>query len=185
MLRPYRQTALAAAFAAPGEAAAQPQGATFYAAPAGRGTQCTKRHPFAPQDAVMHCPAPAVSGCLINLADGVYADPAINISYYRAVHINGNCQAPRKVVLRVANKPAALITVQDHAIGIVSCLTVEATVDGATAILGRRHVIVDYVNIVFGADAQGHACFHDRILHRQLRGQCLARRGCPRARCRQ
>jgi hypothetical protein len=38
----------------------------------------------------------------------------------------GNCEDPNAVIFR-ATKPGALVAIQDHAIGMVSCLTIEAT----------------------------------------------------------
>jgi hypothetical protein len=46
--------------------------------------------------------------CHVQLADGIYLDPEINIFYYRFISVTGNCDSPQAVVLR-ATKPGILV----------------------------------------------------------------------------
>ena len=133
-----------------------------YASPTGsNNVQFSQDQPCTPQAAVQACHAKPAETCRVNLGDGVYIDPAINIYYYRGIDIEGNCKAPQNVILR-ATKPSPLIFIQDHAIGIVKCLALEASVPGAIGISGRQHIIADYDRVIFGPMRGGtHIALND------------------------
>jgi hypothetical protein len=140
---------LALAFFLPTSPAVAQSSATFYVDPFGSGTQCTLANRCALPTAMSSCYAQAVEICNINFNDGIYVDPGVNIYYYRAVQLVGNCSAPQNVILRATIPNTALIWIQDHAIGIVQCLTLEAHVNGVSGIMGRQHIIADWGNIIF------------------------------------
>jgi hypothetical protein len=120
-----------------------------YASPSGDANQvCSEAQPCSPQGAVLACNHHAYELCKVSFAPGVYLDPEIDIYYYRVVHLTGDCKAPQSVVLR-ATRQSTLIWVQDHAIGSIHCMTLDATAT-ATAIAGRQHVIIDYDTLKFG-----------------------------------
>src|SRR5262245_28904661 len=75
--------------------AAAQSNASFFVDPFGSGTQCTPANRCALQTAMSSCYAQSVEICNIVLNDGVYADPGVNIYYYRVVRLTGNCLAPR------------------------------------------------------------------------------------------
>jgi hypothetical protein len=133
---------------------AQPYGTYLYASPTGTNDECSRERPYTAQAAANTCQEKSRDMCTVHLADGVYVDPAIDIHYYRGITIKGNCEAPQNVVLR-ATKPGALISIQDHTIGILGCLTLEATVPGTAGLLGRQHVIIDYDRMIFGPMSGG------------------------------
>src|SRR5262245_46044872 len=135
------------------------QSAAFYVDPFGSGTQCTPASRCTLQTAMSSCYAQTAQICSISLNDGVYVDPTDNIYYYRAIQLVGNCGAPQNVVLRAATPNTALIWIQDHAIGRVECLTLEAHVNGITGIMGRQHVIADWGTVRFGAMPLGYHVF--------------------------
>jgi len=82
---------------------------TFFAAPGATDNgQCTRAAPCTPQGAVLACHAQSGSVCHVQLADGIYLDPEINIFYYRFISVTGNCDSPQAVVLR-ATKPGILV----------------------------------------------------------------------------
>jgi len=125
----------------------------FVAAPNGvHKGKCTSRRPCSPQGAVNACPDGRV--CSILLKPGLYLDPAVNIHYHRTIMLYGNCEDPHAVIFR-ATKPGALVAIQDHAIGAVRCLTLEATAPGAVGISGRQHIIADYERVIFGPMPEG------------------------------
>ena len=135
---------------------AQPS-ANFYAAPETTDNpECSLQRPCSPQGAFRACRSQLIENCVISLTDGLYDDPEINIYYYRMVQLTGNCSNPNAVVLRATKDDATLIWIQDHAIGIIECMTLDSTAKGTIAIAGRQHVIIDYKNIVFGETNGGH-----------------------------
>ena len=129
---------------------AQPYSTYLYASPTGTNNECSQERPCTAQAAVKACQEKSRDICAVHLADGVYIDPAINIYYYRAIMIEGNCEAPQNVVLRATKPGGALIMIQDHAIGVLRCLALEASVPGAAGIVGRQHIIADYEHVIFG-----------------------------------
>src|SRR6516165_10528556 len=117
---------------------AQPS-ANFYAAPETTDNpECSLQRPCSPQGAFRACRSQPIEECVISLTDGVYDDPEINIYYYRMVQLTGNCSNPNAVVLRATKDDATLIWIQDYAIGIIECMT------------------LDYTDIVFGETNGGH-----------------------------
>src|SRR5262249_9196314 len=84
-------------FVAPSPAAAQLL-AFFSVSPNGSGSQCTLESPCALQTAMANCYDQAKSVCDLRLNDGVYADPGVNIFYYRKITLTGNCNAPQNVI---------------------------------------------------------------------------------------
>jgi hypothetical protein len=125
----------------------------FVAAPDGHDNRkCTKARPCSPQGAVNACPDGQV--CSIQLQPGLYLDPAVNIYYHRTIMLFGNCEDPNAVIFR-ATKPGALVAIQDHAIGAVRCLTLEATAPSVVGISGRQHIIADYERVIFGPMPEG------------------------------
>jgi hypothetical protein len=129
----------------------------FYASPSGSGTLCTQAQPCLPQEAVLACHAQTAEVCFVSLADGVYLNPAIDIAYYRRVDLIGNCNQPQNVVLRATHAGTNIIAIQDHATGIIRCLTLDATetATGVGGIVTRQHVIADYDTIIFGPMPSG------------------------------
>ena len=90
-----------------------PAGAQYYVAPSGTDNGvCTEAQPCTPQGAVKLCFQP--DGCRIDVADGDYPNPAIDIFYRRTVLMIGNCNNPAAVRLHATQPNAVLITVQDH-----------------------------------------------------------------------
>jgi hypothetical protein len=133
-------------------APAQGQIAFFVAAPDGTDNgECTE-HPCSPQGAVNACSSGI---CNIRLQPGVYLDPAVNIYYHRTISLSGDCDAPGAVIFRNTKPGTALVSVQDHAIGTVSCLAMESESTGTVGISGRQHTIVDYDRVIFGPMAGG------------------------------
>jgi hypothetical protein len=121
----------------------------FVASPSGdENGQCTQTHPCSPQGAVKACPMGAI--CNIALQPGVYADPAVNMYYHRTIAITGDCNDPHAVVFRATRPNTALVQLQDHVIGGVSCLRLDSVTTGTIGIAGRQHAIGDYASIVFG-----------------------------------
>jgi hypothetical protein len=128
-------------------------GYQFVAAPNGDDNgECTDARPCSPQGAVKTCPDGQV--CSIELKPGLYLDPAVNIYYHRTIILFGNCEDPHAVIFR-ATKSGTLVWIQDHAIGAVRCLTLEATAPSAVGISGRQHIIADYERVIFGAMPEG------------------------------
>lgn len=131
--------------------AAQTTG-TYYAAPNGvDSTSCTQATPCTAQGAFMRCHLDQPQGdvCNIQLADGDYINPGINVFYYRFANFTGNCGNPSSVRL-IGTQAVTLAWVQDHAVGIFGCMRFEGFVSGVNGILGRQHVIIDYYSVVFG-----------------------------------
>jgi hypothetical protein len=129
----------------------------LYAAPgATDNLQCTQTQPCTPRGAVELCISENLPKCKVHLAAGVYLDPAIDIRYYRYVEMRGpvgpnnECTNPAAATLRATQPGTALIIVQDHAIGEIACLTLDAVASGNVGIQTRQHVVVDYANLVFG-----------------------------------
>jgi len=144
MLAVLMLTAPSAAVAASG---------SYFAAPNGVDSgPCSQAQPCTPQGAFMRCRADAPAGdvCNIQLAPGDYIDPGINVFYYRFASFSGDCKDPSAVRLIGTIPGSTLAWVQDHAIGIFSCMQLVAHVGGVIGIAGRQHVIVDYGNIIFG-----------------------------------
>jgi hypothetical protein len=126
----------------------------FVAAPDGDdNSECTELRPCSPQGAVNACPMGAICG--IELRPGTYLDPEVNIYFHRAIHLWGNCNDPYAVIFRATKPGTALIRIQDHAIGVVTCLGLEATASGVNGIAGRQHIIADYGRVIFGAMLEG------------------------------
>lgn len=129
------------------------QSPVYYASPSGvDNNACSQAQPCTPEGAYVLCHITEPTGdlCEIQLADGTYLDPGINLYYYRFATLRGNCSNPSSVTL-VNTKPGmALIWVQDHAIAAVKCLRLEGHVGGTSGIVARQHVIVDYDNLIFG-----------------------------------
>jgi len=133
-------------------ASAVPAAATYFAAPNGiDNPTCSPSAPCTAQGAFMRCHLDMPPGgvCNIQLADGDYVDPGINVFYYRLAALTGNCANVGAVRL-IGTTPTALIWIQDHSIGIVRCMQLVAFVGGVVGIAGRQHVIIDYDRIVFG-----------------------------------
>jgi len=66
--------------------------------------------------------------------------------------IDGNCNAPEKLVLRATKPGTNIIMVQDHAIAVVNCLSIDATetATGVGGVVARQHTVIDYDTIIFG-----------------------------------
>src|SRR5215216_2321990 len=127
--------------------------ANYFASPIGTANHvCSQAQPCTPQAAFEACSEATVPRdvCNIQLADGDYYDPAINVFYYRRADFIGNCNNPSSVRLIGTRQGTALIWVQDHAIGVFACIRLEGYTGNITGISGRQHVIVDYSRIVFG-----------------------------------
>jgi len=125
---------------------------TYFASPTGVDNDtCSQATPCTAQGAFMRCHMDNPQGdvCNVQLADGDYFDPGINVFYYRFVRFVGNCSNPSSVRL-IGLRAGNLIWVQDHSIGIVECMRLEGFVGGVNGIAGRQHVIIDYNNVVFG-----------------------------------
>jgi hypothetical protein len=136
-----------------------PAGAQYYVAPSGTDNGvCTEAQPCTPQGAVKLCFQP--DGCRIDVADGDYPNPAIDIFYRRTVLMIGNCNDPAAVRLHATQPNAVLITVQDHATAGLRCMTFDAepTATGVTGVMARQHVIVDY-NMIGCGPLPGGVCF--------------------------
>src|SRR5262245_17714788 len=84
-------------------------------------------------------------GVDIDIADGTYNEMP-NIYYHRAIRLRGNCSNLSSVQI-IANSLGILV--QDHAIGILQCLTIAAGTTEATGILSRQYSIVDAVRLRF------------------------------------
>jgi hypothetical protein len=141
--------ALAALAAGISVVSAAPAGYDFVAAPDGDDNgECTEARPCSPQAAVNACPDGQV--CSVYLQPGLYLDPEVNIYYHRTIGLFGNCDDPHDVIFRATKPGGALVWIQDHAIGTVNCLTLEATAPGASGIRGRQHIIADYDRVIFG-----------------------------------
>lgn len=124
-----------------------------YVSPSGSGTQCTEAQPCGIDSAVSACPGGGL--CNIYLADGTYPDPAVNLYYYRAFTLFGNCKNPSAVLLRGTRTNKAIIWVQDHATATITCMSLEATTPGASGIQGRQHAIIDFASLNFGEFSGG------------------------------
>jgi hypothetical protein len=83
------------------------------------------------------------------IGPGRYDDP-INIYYYRAIAISGDCTNRASTVLS-RTTPGVIVWVQDHSIGSVSCLTLESGGSGVAGIATRQFGILDYGQLRFGA----------------------------------
>jgi hypothetical protein len=129
-------------------------GYDFVAAPDGDDNgECTVARPCSPQGAINACPDGQV--CSVQLQPGLYLDPGVNIYYHRTIMLNGNCEDPHAVIFRATKPSEALVLIQDHATGTVSCLTLEATARNAVGISGRQHIIADYDRVIFGPMPEG------------------------------
>jgi hypothetical protein len=84
-------------------------------------------------------------GMAISIGAGSYAE-TVNIYYYRAIDLFGDCSNPGLVEILTVSVG---IVVQDHAIGIIRCLTITATGDGATGIETRQWAIADVDRVRF------------------------------------
>jgi hypothetical protein len=125
---------------------------SYFASPTGvDNATCDQANPCTAQGAFMRCHLDFPPGdvCNIQLADGDYINPGINVFYYRFANFTGNCANPSSVRL-IGTTPGTLVWVQDHAVGIIGCVRFEGHVGGVSAIATRQHVIVDYYNLVFG-----------------------------------
>ena len=129
----------------------------IYASPSGvdKGP-CSESEPCTPRGAAEACHGQPAEVCWVYLADGVYQSPEIDLFYYRFTLVQGNCSHPENVVLR-GMTTENLITVQDHAIAHVRCMTLEAApgVSGVNGIATRQHIILDYDNLIFGPMPDG------------------------------
>jgi len=151
---------------APSPAAAQ---AYFSVSPNGNGSECVSASPCALHTAIAGCYAQAVNVCDLQLSDGVYPDPGVNIYYYRNIRLTGNCYAPQNVILRAMTPNTTLVWIQDHAIGVVRCLTLDTYVGGTFGIAGRQHIIADWDTIMFRAMPGGaHVALNEFSI-----GSCL------------
>jgi hypothetical protein len=90
-------------------------------------------------------------GVDISVAPGTYAE-RVNIFYARAMRIFGDCNDLSAVQIATSGVG---IWVQDHAIGIIQCLTITATVNGAIGIAARQFPIVDIERVRFSGFPQG------------------------------
>ena len=90
-------------------------------------------------------------GVDISVGPGSYAEN-VNIFYARAMRIVGNCN-DLSAVQMLTNGTG--IWVQDHAIAIIQCLTITATVAGAVGIAARQFPIVDIQRVRFSGFPQG------------------------------
>src|SRR5262245_24294018 len=112
---------------------------------------CAEAGGCSPKGAIAACRQRSAIECGLILADGVYVDPEINVYYHRTVSVIGNCKNPGAVVLRATKNHAQLIIEQDHAIGTLASLTLEAgDAKGVEAISARQHTITDFESMVFG-----------------------------------
>jgi hypothetical protein len=91
-------------------------------------------------------------GTLITIAAGTYNETP-NIYYYRAIHLVGNCNDLTAVQITT---DGIGIVVQDHAIGIIECMTISATANGATGIVSRQFSIVDADRLRFSGFPEGN-----------------------------
>ena len=126
---------------------------TFYAAPfAVDNEYCNQMQPCSIEGAVMACQASWKYLCLINVSDGLYMNPRVNIAHYKFVQIYGNCTNPLAVILRTSIPNTATVWVQDHATATLRCMRLDSQdgVTGVMAIAGRQHAIIDYGLISFG-----------------------------------
>jgi hypothetical protein len=130
------------------------QGHNFVAAPNGDDNgECTDARPCSPQGAVKACPMGAI--CSIALKPGLYLDPEVNIYYHRTISFTGNCNDPNAIIFRTTKPSTALVWIQDHAIGTVSCLAMDSESTGTIGVSGRQHIIADYGRVIFGAMYDG------------------------------
>jgi hypothetical protein len=91
----------------------------------------------------------------ISVGDGVYTE-ALQINYSRFVGITGNCANPGAVTLKPPSGDLTFaMIVQDHAIGVAACVDFASDFSGSYAIGGRKHALVDYVNVRFNNFAGG------------------------------
>jgi hypothetical protein len=95
------------------------------------------------------------SPCAIVLSDGVYLNPAVDVSHYRFAHFIGNCAEPHAVIFCSTEPNMVLITIQDHATGAIRCITCYSEASGSSCLYARQHSILDYDRIVFGAVPNG------------------------------
>ena len=131
-----------------------PRLTALYASPDGTDNGvCSQSMPCTAQSVLNACPVGGL--CSLNLADGLYLDPAMNFYYHRTVGITGNCSNPSAVELRATIPGTKLVWVQDNAILSISCVKLAATSSGNTGVAGRQHVIVDMQDIVWGDFLQG------------------------------
>jgi hypothetical protein len=128
-----------------------------YASPTGTDTgDCTAQ--ASPCKTITYAVAQSPLGFFsaIYLNPGFYAEPGtITIYEFKRVGIfgtgtdgSGNCDATQVVISIPLAGP--VLSTEDHATGIYQCLTLTASVPGATALAGRQSAILDFSNIRFG-----------------------------------
>src|SRR5262245_56237215 len=124
-----------------------PAAAQFYVAKTGSDTNACTSH-AAPcltiNGAIAKVPGGSL-GTSIDVSAGIYSE-TVDIFYFRAVELRGDCSNLAAVEIRTTGVG---IAVQDHAIGILRCLTITATVNGAAGIESRQYGIVDIDRIRF------------------------------------
>jgi hypothetical protein len=140
--------------------AAQP----FFVAPDGDDAgPCVQDRPCATfQHAFDVCPTGGQ--CAILAAPGLYRQ-LTNIYYYKAIHIQGqlddrgHCIDRGKVIVEGGNTKGrgALFWVQDHAILIMTCLTLRGGVPGMIGMAARQFAIGDAFDTDFGDFPGGFA----------------------------
>lgn len=90
--------------------------------------------------------------CSISLADGTYTTTVgFNITYPRFVSITGNCGNVSAVTVALGANSIAAFTVQDLAIGTISCITFTTNATSNTIAFGRQIAIIDLTNIAVGS----------------------------------
>src|ERR1043166_1727432 len=131
----------------------EPAEAQFYVAKTGYDTHpCTSW--LAPCQTINGAVAKAPGGSLgvdISVGAGTYNE-TVNLFYCRAARIRGNCNNLSAVQIPTSGIG---IIAQDHAIGIIQCLTISALAEGATGIASRQWSIVDADRIRFSGFPKG------------------------------
>src|SRR5262249_35244085 len=126
---------------------ASPAWADFYVAPTGSDANpCTQLSPcLTVQKAIDTAPFAATSH--IRMADGIYRG-AIDIHYWKFIYLDGNCAGLNLVSLRPPVGGGSILTVQDGAIGIATCLEFNGDgYAGVVAMTGRQFSIIDFGNV--------------------------------------
>ena len=90
----------------------------------------------------------------ILVADGTYRDP-VNVYYYKAVDISGNCDHPDRTTLTLVKDGAIAFWAQDHSILGVACFTVNSSARYNAGIASRQFAIIDFHDVHFGAFTDG------------------------------
>jgi hypothetical protein len=140
----------------------------YYVDPAGNDTHdcLTNVAPCLPiQNAVSKVPAATTSNT--TLAPGIYilnntgTSAAVNIAHFQDIRIhgptdaNGSCIDPVQVVVRMSVSDKIAFLAQDHSILGLSCIQIDSTADGLTAVALWQFAIGDLVDVRFSALSAG------------------------------